>query len=88
MEVGEILDRPIRERQLLAPPPFGGDVLDDHRRADALDVATLEAVIGDVGGHERERRVGGSVRHPGGQEYSANRFIAQRLWRRAVAAYG
>src|ERR1700724_1582661 len=52
-----VLDGLGGERELLACAPIVGHVVDDDRLAHAVDLAPLEPVVGDVGGHEYERRV-------------------------------
>src|SRR6476646_10581423 len=52
-----VLDGLGGECELLACAPIVGHVIDDDRLAHAVDLAPLEAVVGDVGGHEYERRI-------------------------------
>ena len=51
-------DGRVGERELLAGAPLIGDVIDDQRRAHALDRTLLEAVEGIIRGHEDHRRIG------------------------------
>src|SRR3990170_3385195 len=58
VEAGALSDGRFRESELLARAPLIGDVVDDQRRAHALDRALLETVEGIVRGHEDHRRIG------------------------------